>query len=211
MTGSYQEFSIVLIVFFYTIFCVVVVWMKRKKPKTKDNRTSFVWELAILNGLFFSIGLIILIAILPQPPSTILSWIVYDFLITYILCIELPSYLRISNFDDDLENILKGLREELIKMPFSFGASLQNLKTKRNNNLSYLQGENIDKLLEDFIAFCDKLGNRNDRLWSLTLNEISSSIDEVSKRSKHPFPKLIDIAALSGLSVLIAQILKLID
>jgi hypothetical protein len=164
----------------------------------------------MLDGLFFSIGLIALTAVLPQPPLSILTWVVYDFLITYVVCIEVPAYLGISRFDGNLEKILEGLRQELIRMPFSFGDHLQNLKTKRNDNISYLKEENLGKLLEDFIALSDKLGNLNEKVWSLTLNETSGFIDEVSKRSKHPFPKLIDILALSGLSLLLAQFLKLL-
>jgi len=208
MLLSYQELSLVLIILLYAFFVALITW---KKPKSRNNRTGSLWILVILNGLFFSIGLVILISVLPQSPLNILSWIVYDFLITYVLFVEVPAYLKISSFDEKLTTILKSLREELIKMPFSFGASLQNLKTKRKDNISYLKGENLDKLLEDFVEFSDKLGNLNEKLWGLTLDEISSFIDEVTKRSKHPFPKLIDIVALSGLSVLIAQMLKLVS
>lgn len=147
---------------------------------------------------------------LPQSPLNVLSWIVYDLLITYVFCIEVPAYLKISRFDDEFSEILEDLRKELVEMHFSFEEHLQGLKIKRKKNLSYLKGENLDKLLEDFIAFSDKIGNLNDKVWSLALNETSSLIDEVTKRSKHPFPKLIDILALSGLSLLIAQFLKLL-
>jgi hypothetical protein len=207
MLLNHEELSLILIVLFYALFFAAVAW---KKPKSKSNRTNNLWILVILDGLFFSIGLVALIAVLPQPRLNILTWVVYDFLITYVLCIEVPAYLNISNFDDNLEKILKGLREELIEMPFSFGVHLQHLKTKRNDSISYLKGENLDKLLEDFIALCDKLENLNEKVWSLTLNETSSFVDEVKKRSKHPFPKLIDILALSGLSLLLAQFLKLL-
>ncbi|MCJ7633235.1 hypothetical protein MUP77_12690, partial [Candidatus Bathyarchaeota archaeon] len=175
----------------------------------KNNRTKILWKLAVLDILSFSAGLVALTFFLPQSALNILSWIFYDLLITYVLCIEVPAYLKISNFDDNLSGILKGLRKELIDMQFSFGVHLQSLKSKRNDNISYLKGENLDKLLEDFIAFSDRIGNLNEKVWSLTLGETSSVIDEVTKRSKHPFPKLIDILALSGLSLLLAQFLKL--
>lgn len=206
MLLSYRELSLFLIVVFYAIFSALLAW---KKPKSKNNRTSFLWKLIVLNGLFFSIGLMMFVVVLPQSPLNILSWVVYDFLISYVLCIEIPAYLKISRFDDNLAGILKDLREELIKMPFSFDASLENLKTKRKNSVLFLKGESLDRLLQDFIAFCDKVNNLNEKLWNLTLNETSNFIDDVAKRSKHPFPKLIDILALSGLSILLAQFLKL--
>jgi hypothetical protein len=163
-----------------------------------------------LSGLFFSIGLAILVAILPQSPLNILSWIIYDFLISFVLCLEIPAYLRISKYDEKLVGVLKDLRSELIKMRFSFAPSLESLKKKKNENASSLKEENVDKLLDDFITSCDKMNNLDVNLWNLTLNETSSLIDDVTKRSKHPFPKLIDILALSGLSILLAQLLKLL-
>jgi hypothetical protein len=198
--------SLFSIAFFYAIFCSLLAW---KNPKSEYNRTSFLWKLVVLGGLFFSIGLMMLVVVLPQSPLNILSWVFYDFLISYVLCIEIPAYLKISRFDDNLTDILRDLREELIKMPFSFDASLENLKTKKKNSVLFLKGESLDRLLQDFIAFCDRVNNLNEKLWNLTLNETSNFIDDVAKRSKHPFPKLIDILALSGLSVLLAQFLKL--
>lgn len=207
MLFSYKELSLILITLFWALFCFVLTW---KKPKSKNNRTRILWKLAVLNISFFSAGLIALTFFLPQSLLNILSWIVYDLLITYVLCVEVPAYLKISNFDDNLSSILKDLRKELIEMQFSFRTHLQGLKTKRNDNISYLKGENLNKLLEDFIEFSDKIENLNEKVWSLTLNETSSVIDEVTKRSKHPFPKLIDILTLSGLSLLLAQFLKFI-
>ena len=206
MLLSYRELSLFLTVVIYVIFCSLLAW---KKPKSKNNRTSFLWKLIVLDGLFFSIGLMMFIVVLPQSPLNVLSWVVYDFLISYVLCIEIPAYLKISRFDDNLVGILKDLREELIKMPFSFDVSLENLRTKRKNSVLFLKGESLDRLLQDFIAFCDKVNNLNEKLWNLTLNETSTFVDDVAKRSKHPFPKLIDILALSGLSILLAQFLKL--
>jgi hypothetical protein len=95
----------------------VVAW---KKPRSKNNRTKNLLILIIIDGLFFSIGLVVLLFFLPQTPLNILSWVVYDFLITYALCIEVSAYLRIS-IDDNLSKILKDLREELIGMQFPLG------------------------------------------------------------------------------------------
>lgn len=205
MLFSYTDLYLALIVSFCTSVCSVMAW---KKPKSKNNRTSFLWKLALLNVLFFSSGLIALLAFLPLSPLNILSWIVYDLLITYVLCIEIPAYLKISYFDDKLVNSLNSLREGLIKLPFSFSESLQELKNKKKDTALFLKGENLEKLLDDYISFSERLGNFNEKVWSLTLSETSNLIDEVSNRSKHPFPKMIDILALSGLSFLLAQFLK---
>jgi len=206
MLLSYKEIAVILILLSCSLSCVLLA---RKKPKSKSSRTSVLWKLAILNISFFSAGLIALVYFLPQPPLNFLSWIVYDLLITYVLCIELPAYFIISSFDDKFVNSLEGLRKELIEMPFSFKNHLQALKDKRDDSISLLKGESLEKLLDDFISFSEKIGNYNEKVWALTLSETSALIDDVAKRSKHPFPKLIDILALSGLSLLLAQFLKL--
>lgn len=206
MSLSYKEISLFLIIVSYIIFCACLAW---KTPKSKSNRTKFLWKLIVLNGLVFSIGLVILVVILPQSPLNIISWVVYNFLISYVLCVEIPAYLKISKYDENLVSALKDLRGDLVKMRFSFDTSLDSLKKSRNDKGSLLKEENIDKLLHDFIAVCDKINNLDANLWNLTLNETSILIDDVMKRSKHPLPKLIDILALSGLSVLLAQFLKL--
>jgi hypothetical protein len=122
-----EVLSLILVVLFFAMFFAVVAW---KKPRSKNNRTKNLLILIIIDGLFFSIGLVVLLFFLPQTPLNILSWVVYDFLITYALCIEVSAYLRIS-IDDNLSKILKDLREELIGMQFSFGNHIQRLKTKR--------------------------------------------------------------------------------
>jgi hypothetical protein len=206
MLLSYKELLFILIVVSNIIFAALLIW---RRPRAKSNRTRFLWKLILLNGVIFSIGIVALVTILPQSSLNIASWVIYDFLISYVACIEVPAYLKISKHDENLVSILKDLRSNLVKMRFSFDTSLESLKKSKNENAVFLKEENLDGLLQDFIAVCDKIKNLNDNLWSLTLNETSNLIGEVTERSKHPFPKLIDILALSGLSVLLAQILKL--
>lgn len=205
---DYQYALIGLIILFCSVFCLALTW---KKPNNKSFRTTKLWKFGILNAIFFSAGLIALIISLPLSLLTILSWVVYDLVITYVFTFEVPGYLALSKSDDKVVEALKSLREVLINMPLSFHDSLEELKTKKTSCMQYLKGENIDKLLDDFISLSDSLGNLNEKVWSLTLNETSNYIEDVSKKSKHPFPKLIDILALSGLSFLIAQFLKILD
>jgi hypothetical protein len=208
MLFSFKEILLVLIAVFNIVFDVFLFW---KTPKGKSARTRFLWKLILLNALVFSIILVVLVAILPQSALYITSWVVYDFLISHVVCVEVPAYLKISKYDENLVNALKDLRGNLITMRFSFDTSLESLKKNKNENALFLKEENLDGLLQDFIVACDKIKNLNENLWNLTLNETSKLMGEVTERSKHPFPKLIDILALSGLSVLLAQILKLFE
>ena len=206
MTLRYGDFLILIIVSVLVGFCVAIVW---KKPKNGGNRTNFLWKFILLNGIAFSFGLVLLVAALPQSSLNIVSWIVFDFLISYVFCVEIPAYEKILKFDQNAAKALKDLRGELIRMRYSFANSLETLKKLAQDNASILEEENINGLLTDFIGVCDRLRNLDTNLWSLTLTETSSVLDEITRRSKHPFPKLIDILSLSGLSILLAQFLKL--
>lgn len=208
MLLSFKELLFLLVVFLSAFFIAVVAW---KKPKSKKNRTKSIWKLFVLDGLIFSLGLLLLIILLPQTSLTIFSWIVFDFLISYVLCVELPAWFRISRFDDSLADALKDLRAELVMMPFDFDTYLKKLSlAKKQNDSLVLEEEDLENLMKNFIDFSHKVDRFNEHFWNLTLSELTSVIEDVSKRSKHPFPKLIDILALSGLSILLAQFLKLL-
>ena len=209
MLLSFKELLFLLVIILSALFIAAVAW---KKPKSKKNRTKSIWKLLTLNGLVFSIGLLILIILLPQTNLTIFSWIVFDFLISYVLCVELPAWFGISKFDDSLVDALKDLRAELVMMPFDFDTYLKNLSlAKKRNDSLVLEEGNLESLLQNFIDFSHKVDRFNENFWNLTLSELTNVIEDVSERSKHPFPKLIDILALSGLSILLAQFLKLLE
>jgi hypothetical protein len=205
---NFREILWILIALITVVFSAIIAW---KRPLGKKSRTKFLWKLVITNAVFLSIGISILIYILPQTLLTVSSWIVFNFLISYVFCVELPSWLKISKFDDDLEEKLKDVRSELVMLPFDFDAYLQKLINKKEENKIYIsENRNLESLLENFLDFSKKLDRFNESFWSITLAELSNVIKDVTDRSKHPFPKVIDILALSGLSILVAQFLKLL-
>lgn len=206
METSYGNYLILIVALVSATFSVILFW---KAPKDRPNRTSFLWKLILIEGVVFSFGIVILITLMPQSWLNVLSWVVFDFLISYVFCVEIPGYLKILKFDRKAAKTLEELREELIKMRYSFGSSLEDLRKKVQGNVNILEEEKIKGLLSNFIVVCDRLGNLDLGLWSLALNETSSTLNEIEGRSKHPFPKLVDILSLSGLSILLAQFLQL--
>jgi hypothetical protein len=206
MQLSYGNCLILFVVSVSVAFSIVLFW---KAPKNSPNRTSFLWKFILLAGVAFSSGLVLLIVFLPQSWLNIVSWVVFDFLVSYVFCVEIPAYLRILKFDRKAAKALEDLREELIRMRYSFAGSLENLKKMAQGNVGILEEESISGLLNNFIVVCDRLRNLDLSLWSLALTETSSTINEIKGRSKHPFPKLVDLLSLSGLSILLAQFLQL--
>ncbi len=201
------NFALLIVVSYFIFLGAIVAWKKQNKPK---ERVAFLWKLIALAGLLFSLGLVAIIAVQPQSLLNNIIFVVYDLIISYALIVELPSYWKIAKYDDKLSSALTEIRGDLISMRYSSKLDLDALKKKIDDNKVKLEEEKIRKPLTEFLLVTERLRNINDNLWSLTLAEISKTISSIDTRSKHPFPKLIDILALSGLSILIAEFLKIL-
>ena len=191
------------------VYSSIIIFMGHKTRSSKSNRVRLLWKSVILDGFLFIVGLLPLALALPQAVLHVISWIVYNLIISYVLAIEIPGYFKLSKYDETSVKSLKALRKNLLKMRYSF-EKLEDLKTVMKENAGVLSEEQVGDLLQDFVDFCDRMENLDRNLWELTLNEITEAINKLSQRSKHPIPKLIDVLSLAGLSFLMAQILKIL-
>jgi hypothetical protein len=176
---------------------------------SKDRRTKGLWKLAILEIIIFPIAVVL--ASYLQPTNTMLaalSNIVYSLVGAFVVSIEIPGFLLLSTFDGTVVDALEKCRTELVTMGYSF-SHLAQLKAIYSANEQALRSTGLYSLIGDFIAACDHMKNLDKTSWGLTLSEVSRSATFFSERSKHPFPKLIEILSLAGLSFLLAQFLKL--
>jgi len=98
----------------------------------------------------------------------------------------------------------------MVKVGYDFG-NFSTLKSKSEQGKEILQEAGIHRVVTDFIEYSERIQNKDTGLWTLTLGEVNRAIDAISGRSKHPAPELIEILSLSGLSFIIAQILKLVS
>jgi hypothetical protein len=170
-----------------------------------------LWWYYLINGIVFLIGLVLIGFFEPQRKLTLLSWLVFDLILSFTFTIEFPGWAKLSRFDETEAKALTNLRTVFIKLRYSFEQSFSELKQINKNQKETLKEEELDSLINDFIEECENMDEAlNINLWTLTLNETTARINNINERSKHPIPKLIDILALSGLSVLIAELLKLI-
>jgi len=203
------EHQITAVVSTESIYIVLVFILAYESWNSKSKRVKLLWKFVVLNGTLFSSGMLLLALVLPQSLLNILSWIAYDCIISYVVAIEIPGYLRLSAFDEASTRSLKDLRKYLIKMRYSF-ESLEELKTAVKRNANVLSEEEVEDLMNDFVNLCERMKNLDSNLWGLTLNEITEAISRISGRSKHPIPKLVDVLSLTGISFLLAQILKML-
>lgn len=206
MSSDYNQIFLISIILHSAILIVIAILLRR----SKNRRTKILWNLAIANTIIFPIG--ILVASYIQSPIsllTTLAYVAYSLIVAFVLGIEIPGFLLLSKFDGKLVESLEDLRKDLVIMGYSFD-HLAKLKTTASTNKEMLSSAQLDTLINDFIGSCERMKNLDKTSWSIALAEVTSSIKTFSERSKHPFPKLIDILSLAGLSFLLAQFLKLL-
>lgn len=198
-----------LMIFFLLLHSAIVLLVTKHHKNSASERTKQVSNFILLDGLFFGIGSIVIFLVLPQPDINLVSFMVYNLILSYVIAIEIPGYFSIQKYDREYLQVLQNIRKLLLKMYTKFEV-ISDIKKEVNNNLNYLENESIGELLNDFIDFNERLSIFNIGFWELSLKEITDATNQVSSRSKHPFPKLIDILSLTGLSFIIAQLIEAI-
>ena len=128
-------------------------------------------------------------------------------LAVYVLTIEVPGFLILSRYDEKSINVVQTARGHLIRSTFEFTPSIQGLQALVKNYRSRLEELHLYANLDYFIQSSSQMNQINRSVFDLLLMETGQSAGSVSQRSKHPFPKLIDVLSLAGLSFLIAQLL----
>jgi hypothetical protein len=128
---------------------------------------------------------------------------------SYVFLVELPGFLILTEYDAKTLVILFDVRGLLVSMSYSFQDNLSQLKTKVAAGRERLDELNLAQLTDHFVRSSESMGNIDKNLYALVLNETTRAIERVSLASKHPFPKLLEVLSLSGLSFLIAQVLRL--
>jgi hypothetical protein len=134
----------------------------------------------------------------------------YVFLVVgaFVITLEAPGFIILSSYDNKTIEVLSDVRKNLVSLAYNFDSSVQNLLSLQKANETRLSEQHISEILDYFVKSCARIKNIDASLLNLILSETNLSIREVSQQSKHPFPRLVDILSLTGLSFLIAQLLK---
>lgn len=202
-----QQFSIFILI--GLIYSAVTLVIANRLANSKSERTRQLWKFVVIDCVLFLVSILALTIVLPQTLLTVISWIGYSLIFTYVISIEVPGYIKLLKFDEKVLTILKSVRKNLVKMGYS-SYSIDSLNNIVEKNKNLLEQEQIEYLLSDYIELSERIRNVDKSMWDLTLNEVTANITRISSRSKHPFPKLIDVLSLAGLSFLIAQLLDLV-
>lgn len=131
----------------------------------------------------------------------------YAIIASYVISIEMPGYLILSRYDDKLLDALQDLRKKIISLNYNLG-NISDLETFCQKNEKQLETVFISDVLNEFIKSCKTTKHLDTSLYEVALKEVGEAINTVSTRSKHPFPKLIEIMSLAGISFLLSQFLN---
>lgn len=176
-----------------------------------NKRKSLLIFPLIAEGVFFLI--IFSIIIHYYPPSNFLLFgtiLVYSVIIAFVFALEIPGFVLISRHDQKVVNGISRVRSTLVPLIYAFGKTHEEFENASSTNEEYLKETNLFDLVDDFIEYCKQLKNLNEKFWELLLTELTRTIEVYNKRSKHPYPKLIEVLSLTGLSFLIAQFLHIL-
>ncbi len=198
-----------LIAAFIVIHTAVLATLTFSVRRARDNRTRILWKLLLIEMLILPVVFSTLYFL--QPPTSWLTAgadVVYAMVIAFVLGVEVPGFVLLTRFDEGVADSLEELRRDLVTLGYSFD-HLQQLKVTAERSKKRLRSAQVDNLLSDFLAACDRIKNLDRNFWGLVLSEVTIASRFFTERSKHPFPKLIDVLSLAGLSFLLAQFLRL--
>ncbi len=139
-------------------------------------------------------------------PLDLIVFFGYVIIASYVISIEIPGYILLSRYDDKLLDVLQDIRRKTVSLKYNI-EKIQDLQTLYQKNRKQLEAIFVYDMLEEFTKSCNTIKNLDTSLYEVTLKEVGDRIGSVSDRSKHPFPKLIEIMSLAGISFLLSQFL----
>ena len=126
----------------------------------------------------------------------------------YVISIEVPGFLLLSAYDETSVKLLKDIKTNLIQSIYSFNTGIQGIQGLLESNRGLLQEIGTYDQINYYVESSVEINHANKSVFDLLLMTVNQAIKDCDDQSKHPFPKLVDILSLAGLSFLIAQLLK---
>ena len=185
----------------------VVIWVALRFRARSSGRSNRIWVLIAIHGLVVIVGAAVLPS-LTQLGTVLAAMSGLTFLIvgSFVVSVEVPGYLLLSAYDDRAAAELTLVRSALIASLGSFD-KLAGLGERVDQSKGFLNEAGLSEVMSAFLSSCKRMKNIDTHSGQLTLSEVTRSINNISNRSKHPFPRLIDVLSLAGLSFLLANFL----
>ena len=172
----------------------------------KNERTKYLPVLFGVNAIIFLIVVLVGTYYIDFQTIDYVIFIGYSVIVSHVITIEIPGYILLSKHDSKLIDILQNLRQKSIQLNYDID-SLDDLRKYFDGNKETLSSSTVNELLNSFITRCETIKNLDKSLYEISIKELGEQIQQISSRSKHPFPKLIEIFSLAGISFLLGQFL----
>ncbi len=207
MNFSYTE-TIILSIYVIAYFSAFLAVLKRFWA-SKELRKKSLSPLFIFNMILFSAGLAISFWY-DYSPNISQFITIYGLLAigVYVATIEVPGFLMLDSYDEKSVVLLQDIKDSLIKSRYHFSEGIQKIHSMLDNNKQRLEELHAYDQLKYYEDSSSEMNQANTSVFDLLLMSTNQWIKDCDEQSKHPFPKLVDILSLAGLSFLIAQFLK---
>ena len=174
-----------------------------------NERTKYLPFLFCVNMMVFVASILIGTTFVDFQIINYVAFMIYSMIIGYVVTIEIPGYVLLSRYDSKLTTILQNIRRKSIQLNYNID-EIKDLRSYFDNNKQNLSSIIISDLVESFLKRCETIKNLDKSLYEITVKELGEQIQFITSRSKHPFPKLIEIFSLAGISFLLMQFLNYI-
>jgi hypothetical protein len=199
-----------LAVWIFGILYSIILLSLIRNTWFSEGRKKSLLPVFLLNLILFYPSLIIVYFSLQIQPS-LTSFLIIFGLFTiglYVGSIEVPGFLILTKYDEKSNDILNIVQRNIISSNYDFSVSIRILENSLTSNKIRLEETYLYDSLNYFVKSSKDMNNVDGSVFNLILMETNQSIRNVSDMSKHPFPKLVEVFSLAGLSFLIAQLLK---
>jgi len=129
---------------------------------------------------------------------------------TYALSAEIPGFLLNSVYDGGVLNCLSTLEEAVLLASVQPDTGTAKVREILASNSQYLRDVHLNTLLEHCLRRFEQIQNVDASLIHTLLTRIESVRETVGGRSKHPFPRLVEIMGLGSCAFLLGEILTIL-
>lgn len=185
-------------------------------PRSSPRRRRLLPPLA-LNALL-SNGLFALVCIFPKSIAWLSARIrvpedffaLIAIVLVYSLCVEVPGFLLNSAYDDALLGRLSSLQETILLATAEPDKGIAKARKFIETYPRALREVQLDALLVHCISRFEQMQNIDNTLASTLLERVDLARATVAGRSKHPFPRAVEVLGLGSCAFLLAEILAIL-
>ena len=125
----------------------------------------------------------------------------------FSLSVELPGFVLNSRYDNNLIVALNDLERAVLSARVDPLGGIRQLEEVLSSKHRDLVQTGVEALAQQCVKEFRRIENVNTSLLDTLQRQLELARNEIDSRSKHPFPALVQILSLSGVAVILGEIL----